>query len=100
MPWKNSERWSFTMADIADRAPTESGVYYVGGPDGYLFIGESANVRAALLDQVTGHNPFMLFKPLWFGFELCPAESRVKRRNEMLTECSPLCNWDRPLVEP
>jgi hypothetical protein len=100
MPWKNSERWSFTMAEIADHAPTESGVYYVGGADGYIFIGESPDVRAALLQQVTGHNSFTLFKPLWFGFERCPAESRVQRRDEMLAECNPLCNWDRPLVEP
>jgi hypothetical protein len=100
MPWKNSERWCFTMAEIADRAPTESGVYYVGGPEGYLFIGESADLRATLLEQVTGRNSFVLFKPFWFGFERCPAELRVRRRDEMIGECSPLCNLDRPMAEP
>jgi len=86
------------MVEIADRAPTESGVYYVGGAEGYLFIGESADVRAALLEHVAGHNSsILIFKPLWFGFELCSAESRIKRRDEMVVEYAPLCNLDRPL---
>ena len=92
MPWPaNGDYYVFKEEAIKTNAPPVSGVYGLYARQRYVLIGESANVRKALLhhEKETGFR-FGLYRPVGFTFEVCPAELRAQRAQELIEEYRPI----------
>ena len=94
MPWQNSNhRYFFNEEAINSNAPVDSGVYGLYNVMNWVYIGEAANIREALLDHSRGRDSRLRNAvPTGFTFELCPADLRVDRAAELISDLRPLCN--------
>ena len=92
---------SFTRESILANAPPSSGVYGLVNFDRQIFIGESDNIREALLR----HQNETDFKsqgltPTGFTFELCGVQSRKLWAAELIARFAPLLQKEAALIEP
>jgi|SRR2546426_1495432 len=94
MPWqKNNRCYFFNQESIRSIAPADSGVYGLYDVMDWVYIGESADIREALLRHSKGIDPCVRsMTPTGFTFELCPADLRADRADELISELQPLCN--------
>jgi cell division septation protein DedD len=102
LSWKPEGRSeSFTRQAILAAAPSTSGVYGLFNFDCQVFIGESANIQAALLrhesetDFQSGH-----LRPTGFTFEPCAAELRAAKAAELIARFRPVLQTKAALTEP
>jgi hypothetical protein len=71
-------------------APAASGVFGISNSKGWIHIGESSDIRAALLQHLQGHDSNLLnYAPTGFVFELCAAEIRTRRQIQLAAEYQP-----------
>ena len=99
MPWQNNgDYYSFKQDSITQHAPTVSGVYGLFNFRHQIVIGSAANVRDALLHH-RRHTKFRFrrFEPTGFTFELCPAERREYRAQELIKEYQPISSPETPI---
>ena len=91
---------SFTRETILRFAPPTSGVYGLFSFDCQIFIGESANIREALLrhENETDFQSQHL-KPTGFTFEPCAAELRKTKADELITRFRPVLQTGATLSE-
>ena len=88
--WENSARFKLTRTSVISNAPEESGVYGLCSLGTWLYIGQSSNIRKALLDYLSGQMPHMLeSQPKLFAFELHPYEKRIARHTELVAHFQP-----------
>lgn len=93
MPWNNPNGYAFTGTFIKANAPASSGVYALYDSQRWVYIGESGDIQARLLQHLTGDNPCIVkMKPTTFRYELVPAHQRLTRQNELIRELVPICN--------
>ena len=85
MPFDPALPRTFNAISIRAYAPTASGVYGISNARAWLFIGETDNIQAALLehlrdsrDQATG-----------FCCEIHPANGRTRRQEQLVQEYHP-----------
>jgi hypothetical protein len=83
MAWRNGISLPFTRIEIVSRVPPESGVYGIFEGDSCVFVGESWNLRARLLELASvlaevGH--------LGIVYELCADEQRSDRKTALTAE--------------
>jgi hypothetical protein len=92
---------SFTRESILANAPPSSGVYGLVNFDRQIFIGESDNIREALLrhENETDFKSERL-KPTGFTFELCGAQSRKLWAAELIARFQPMLQKEGVLIEP
>jgi len=99
MPWQNNgDYYSYKQESIAQNAPTVSGVYGLFNFRHQIVIGSAANVRNALLHhrRYTKFR-FSRFEPSGFTFEICPAERRENRAQELIKEYNPISSPQTPI---
>lgn len=92
MTWQaNGNYYSFKQETIRAYAPSASGVYGLYNRRHQILIGNSANIKDALLRHLS-ESPFRFswFVPTGFVFELFPAESRDLRAQELIREYDPI----------
>jgi len=92
MPWpSNGDYYSFKEASIKAKAPNASGVYGLYNIKQYVLIGESPDIREALLrhESETGFL-FGLYRPIGFTFEVCSPELRASRAQQLIAEYRPI----------
>ena len=86
-------RYSFTHISVVLNAPEQSGVYALHYQASWVYVGESANIRAQLLQHLNGDNACITVYPnLSFSFEMIPEAVRAWRHGEMIREFRPTCN--------
>ena len=86
-------RYSFTHISIVLNAPERSGVYALHYQTSWIYVGESANIRAQLLQHLDGDNACIAVYPsLSFSFETIPEAVRTWRQDELIREFRPTCN--------
>jgi len=91
--WDELHRFSLTRTSVIQNAPEESGVYGLALPDKWVYIGQSFNIRRALLDYLIGQKPYVLqWQPRQFTFELLPYQDRLVRQRELVAQYHPVCN--------
>jgi cell division septation protein DedD len=91
---------SFTRETILLFAPSTSGVYGIFNFDCQIFIGESANIREALLrHQNETDFQSQHLKPTGFTFEPCAAELRKTKADELITRFRPVLQTGATLSE-
>jgi len=91
---------SFTREAILLFAPPTSGVYGLFNFDSQVFIGESANIREALLRH-EGETDFQSrhLRPTGFTFEPCAAELRKAKADELIAKFHPVLQSEAALTE-
>jgi hypothetical protein len=91
---------SFTRESILACAPSTSGVYGLFNFDCQIFIGESANIREALLrHQNETDFQSQHLRPTGFTFEPCAAELRKTKADELITRFRPVLQTGAALSE-
>jgi hypothetical protein len=98
MPFEQPLPQSFTAAAIQAYAPILSGVYGISNAGEWIYIGETDNIREALLRHLRELNTAILQRqPTGFVFELCDQVIRNSRQDRLILEYEPTCNrhWSR-----
>ena len=84
-------KYRFQHESIVLKAPESSGVYGLYSAL-WIFIGESDNIRAGLLEHLAGDNPCISrLEPSGFAFELVCPEGRCRRKEELIKKLEPTC---------
>ncbi len=93
MPFEQLTPRPFTAGGVQTYAPAVSGVYGVSNAREWIYIGETANIRGALLEhlQDTGTS-LMRREPTGFVFEICDEVRRPDRQDRLVFEYEPTCN--------
>lgn len=92
---------SFTRESILAYAPPASGVYGLFNFNCQILIGESANIREALLrheSETDFQSPHL--RPTGFTFEPCAAELRKAKADELIARFRPVLQAGAALGEP
>jgi hypothetical protein len=93
VPWRNSTSYTFSQIYVILNAPPESGVYALYNKALWVYVGESENIRAQLLQHLNGNSACLTIHPnLSFSFELIPEATRAWRQDELVRELRPICN--------
>jgi hypothetical protein len=91
MPWQSPGFYRYNEDSVAEHAPATSGVYGLYNTQSWVYIGEASNIQEALLQNKT--DPCITRNgPTAFVFEICPAELRARRREDLIVEFKPACN--------
>ena len=78
---------------IQTYTPKASGVYGILNAGTWIFIGETDDIRAALLKHLQEpHTPEMQENPTGFVFEVCDRASTAARLDRLVVEYEPICN--------
>jgi hypothetical protein len=83
MPWRDAISIPFTHIDIVARVPSESGVYAILDRESCIFVGESWNLKARLLELAAAVSDV---SHLTIKYELCSDEGRTERKNSLMAE--------------
>ena len=98
MPFENCFGRVFTAATIRREAPEASGVYGISNSRRWLYIDETENIRASLMEYLGDSAESSQDPPTGFSFELSPAYNRTARRDRLIAELAPLQNQDSPAL--
>jgi hypothetical protein len=96
MPFENCFGRVFTAVTIEREAPEASGVYGISNSRRWLYIDETENIRASLMEYLADTAANSQDAPAGFSFELSPAYSRTARRDRLIAELAPLQNQNSP----
>ena len=101
LSWQPDDRCnSFTKESILAYAPPSSGVYGLFNFDCQIFIGESSNIREALLRHETETDfQSQHLRPTGFTFEPCAAELRKTKADELIARFRPVLETGAVLAE-
>ena len=93
MPWNNPTSHVFSRISVIENAPQESGVYALRYQSTWVYVGESENIRAQLIQHLNGDNACITVYPsLTFSYELISSVTRSWRQDELVRELRPTCN--------
>jgi hypothetical protein len=93
MPLAECAARSFTVVSIQKNAPEFSGVYGLSNAREWLFVGESDNIRASLLEHYRESGTVLKnLAPTGFTFELCSSTERLIRQKTLVRELHPRCH--------
>ena len=90
VPFESRFARTFTAVNIEREAPAASGVYGISNAKNWIFIEETENIRASLMDYLANPSGSAADSPSGFSFELSPAYSRTARRDRLIAELAPL----------
>jgi hypothetical protein len=91
MPFEQGAPSSFTAISIQNNAPDTSGVYGLSNSREWIFIGEAANIRAALMEHLRDVNATgTARRPTGFSYETSAVGKRIARKNELTRELTPV----------
>ena len=84
-------KYQFERESIVLKAPESSGVYGLYSAL-WIYIGESDNIRARLLEHLAGDNPCISRRePSGFAFEVVSPQDRCRRKEELIKKLEPAC---------
>ena len=92
MPWNNPISHPFQTTAVILYAPQASGVYALRNAETWVYVGESRDILAQLVQHLNGDNACIKrFRDLTFSYELVPGVERTSRMNELIRELRPVC---------
>jgi hypothetical protein len=83
MAWCGLNSISFTRIQVASQVPSDSGVYAINDGGCCIFVGESWNLRARLLELASVLSDV---EHLTIAYELCPEDELADRKNAVARE--------------
>ena len=76
-----------------EHAPARSGVYGISNAAEWIYIGESDDIRAALLNHLREVDTKLTERrPTGFVYEVCELSRRPGRQDTLVRELEPTCN--------
>lgn len=93
MPFEQTVPRSFSTNGIQVYAPSSAGLYGISNSHEWIYIGETENIRAALLAHLQDLSaPLMKRKPTGFVFEAASRSGWAMRQDGLILEYKPFCN--------
>jgi len=96
MPFGSNEpSFQWTHQSILSYAPTASGVYAISNAQKWIYIGESGDIQARLLEHLNGDNACITRNaPTGFQFEVLSPSQRLARQDQLIVALVPVpvCN--------
>jgi hypothetical protein len=93
MPFDHPTPRPLQPSAIHNFAPTLSGVYGLSNAREWIYIGETDNIRGALIRHLNDFDtPAMKMQPTGFVFEICDQSRRPARQDRLVHEYEPACN--------
>jgi hypothetical protein len=93
MPFEQLTPRPFTSGAVQLYAPAASGVYGISNAREWIYIGETDNIRGALLGHLHDlYASLMKHQPTGFVFEVCDGARRPSRQDRLVLEYEPACN--------
>jgi hypothetical protein len=93
MPFNQFIPRSFTADAVEAYAPVASGVYGISNANEWIYIGQSDNIKDALLGHLMdSFTSLMKRGPTGFVFEICERARRPSRQDRLVLEYGPTCN--------
>lgn len=93
MPFDRFVPCSFSLVSVQRNAPALSGVYGLSNAREWIFVGETDNIKAKLLEHLQEpHTRLLALAPTGFVFEVCAAYDRLGRQQRLIREYQPVCN--------
>ena len=93
MPFDQPVPRPFAQTDVQSFAPSAPGVYGISNAREWIYIGETDNIRFALLAHMREwHASVMERHPTGFVWELCDGPQRTTRQNRLVLEYEPVFN--------
>lgn len=93
MPFQQPFPRSFVASSIREYAPAGSGVFGISNAREWIYIGESDNVQASLVELLADvRSEIHQMQPKGFVFEACAAGARAGRLARLISEYDPVCN--------
>ena len=87
-----SGRFNYELHSITRNAPPQSGVYAIFSRAECIYVGESNDICASLLEHYFEADPGLDEKELThFTFELASSEIRVERQDDYIRQLAPRC---------
>jgi hypothetical protein len=87
-----TEKFSYTLGTITRNAPVVSGVYTLFGRGECLYVGESDDICASLLEHYYNYNPCLNDKEIThFTFDLVPSNVRGALLIDRIRQLDPNC---------
>ena len=92
MPFDQPFPRSFTTPSVREYAPAQSGVYGISNASEWIYIGETDDIRDALLGHLREMKTALLNRePTGFVFEVCDRARRLGRQRRLVFEYAPTC---------
>lgn len=100
MPLDTTKTFHFHLLSILANAPHAACVYAIFNKNIWIYVGESADLQARLIELLNGNDALSQriksYSPTGFLFELNPLpNSRVTRQSQLISELRPVCNLPR-----
>ena len=93
MPFEQHVPRAFTHTGVRMFAPIASGVYGLSNAREWIYIGETDDIRGALIAHLADSRASMMTRnPTGFVFELCERAHRPARQDRLVLEYEPACN--------
>jgi hypothetical protein len=93
MPFNPLVSRTLTVVSVYANAPATSGVYGIANAREWIYIGQSDNIQASLLNHLQERESVLMKKqPTGFVFELCDLAGRSARQDRLVFEYEPTCN--------
>jgi len=93
MPFAPPMPRSFTAVSVRMNAPAAPGVYGISNAREWIYIGQTENIQAALMEHLgDAGTSIMNRRPTGFIFEVCDLASRQARLERLVREYKPTCN--------
>jgi hypothetical protein len=84
---------SFTVPSVRNNAPESSGVYGLSNAREWIFIGETSNIQARLMEHLEETDTALANRrPTGFTFEKCSPADRIYRQDALVRQFEPFCN--------
>lgn len=91
MPFDELTPRPFTLHAVQTFAPNASGVYGISNAREWIYVGETGNIRAALIGHLQDLNTSLKKRqPTGFVFEVCDGASRSARQDRLVFEYAPI----------
>jgi hypothetical protein len=93
MPFRNFLARTFKAAEIRRGVPASSGVYGLSNGREWVYVGETDNIQARLLEHLeeSDRRPAE-GAPTGFNFEVCSPGDRIARQQRLIVELDPVRN--------
>ena len=83
----------FFNVSVQRNAPALSGVYGLSNAREWILVGETDNIKAALLEHLQEtHTPLLERVPTGFLYEVCFSYNRLARKERLIQEYQPVLN--------
>jgi len=93
MPFDQFTPRSFTPVSVRTNAPPASGIYGISNAREWIYIGETDNIQASLMNDLRQGDSALLKRcPTGFVFERCDPAGRLARQHRLIVEYGPVCN--------